>query len=448
MSLRKYIGLATVLAMAVSVSARKPGRPGIDRPIYVAQLMGVGLASNYWHTSIHTAGAVIQAMLANPTTEAYTGCPPACPLGPTITLPVPAKGFVYQAFGDTGTNNTQTGAPTAAEITAFMNALKADTFDVVIVHAAVQIMSAFTSAQQLAFNAWWDTSGLITSHASTDDNKLDIYDPWDTTQGAVFLNHPNADFNATVYNDTLDKNSPRIGYLDSTIGVVGTKFAGPDSNTYYDNSPDTNFAEEWFSFVQTSAQIRARTYLHVVLDIDEGSYQDGLDGATSMAPNHPMAWYRMMPAGGRVYYTAIGHLSQNMTTVANRVWRREIYNAILFASKYDSVCAADPQCPGYTGYYLGQAVTPDTAGTSILNAKAPGSLSDYAKFSISGSSLTISMNQSGINTVELLTLDGKRVDYDKGSAASHTFTNLRPNTLYVVEVSTVAGHTSQLVMAQ
>jgi len=156
-----------------------------------------------------------------------------------------------------------------------------------------------------------------------------------------------------------------------------------------------------------------------------------------------MSWYRSLPTNGRFYYTAIGHESQNMTTLTNRFWRRQIYNGILYTSKYDSLCAVTVGCPSYTdGSYPA-----DGGGTPIFNAKAPGSLSDYAKVSFSGSSLTVSMNQLGINSVELMTLDGKRVAFENGSTASHTFTNLRPNTLYVVAVSTAAGRTSQLVMA-
>jgi hypothetical protein len=386
--------------MAMSTLARLPGRPGIDRPIEVGQLMGVCSGGCYTETSMHTSGSIIQSILANPITTPY-------PLGPTATIPVPPKGFVYQAFGDTGTNNTQTGGPTAAEISAFISAL--DNLDVVIIHGGIQIMSDFSAPQEAAFQAYWDTAGVITSGRSTDDNKLNVFPAWDSLQAAVYQNSPSSDRAARLFLDTLDRNSSRYGYLDSALG-------------------DTTFTEQWLSFTTSSATIRAQPYLHVVLDIDEGSYVGGLGGAASMAPDHPVAWYRTLPTGGRFFYTSIGHESQNMTIVTNRFWRRQIYNAILYASKFDSVCAMTSGC---------------NVPTSILNENI-NSLSKYAKLSVFGSSLIIS-NLHGVHSVEIMDLDGKRVAYGKGNT-SYSFTDLNPNTLYVIAFSTDKGGVSRLVM--
>jgi len=41
--------------------------------------------------------------------------------------------------------------------------------------------------------------------------------------------------------------------------------------------------------------------LHVLVDIDETSYQGGTNGS-----NHPMSWYHEL-AGGRAWYTNMGH---------------------------------------------------------------------------------------------------------------------------------------------
>jgi cytochrome c len=57
--------------------------------------------------------------------------------------------------------------------------------------------------------------------------------------------------------------------------------------------------DEWYNFKQLGND------LHVLLSIDESSYQGGTNG-----PTHPMTWYHEFD-GGRSWYTALGHTRES-----------------------------------------------------------------------------------------------------------------------------------------
>jgi len=57
--------------------------------------------------------------------------------------------------------------------------------------------------------------------------------------------------------------------------------------------------DEWYDF-----RTNPRSSVHVLLTLDEGTYQGGAMGA-----DHPIAWYHEYD-GGRAWYTGLGHVSQ------------------------------------------------------------------------------------------------------------------------------------------
>lgn len=57
--------------------------------------------------------------------------------------------------------------------------------------------------------------------------------------------------------------------------------------------------DEWYNFKDIQPD------LHVLISIDESSYQGGTNGA-----NHPMAWYHNFE-GGRAFYTELGHTDES-----------------------------------------------------------------------------------------------------------------------------------------
>lgn len=63
-----------------------------------------------------------------------------------------------------------------------------------------------------------------------------------------------------------------------------------------------NRTDEWYSFRENPRQ-----NVHVLLSLDEGSYDPG---ASNMAGDHPVAWYHEHD-GGRAFYTALGHTNES-----------------------------------------------------------------------------------------------------------------------------------------
>lgn len=59
--------------------------------------------------------------------------------------------------------------------------------------------------------------------------------------------------------------------------------------------------DEWYNFKRLVPD------LHILLSIDENSYQGGTNG-----PSHPMTWYHEFD-GGRAWYTALGHTVESWT---------------------------------------------------------------------------------------------------------------------------------------
>lgn len=133
--------------------------------------------------------------------------------------------------------------------------------------------------------------GWVGIHAAADS----LYDwPWyGSLLGTWFKSHP-AIQQARIRVD--DPNDP------STRGV-------PDPWTWTD---------EWYNF-----RSNPRPEVHVLLGLDETSYQGG-----TMGRDHPLAWEHEFE-GGRAWYTALGHRSE---TYASPVFRSLLLGGIDYAA--------------------------------------------------------------------------------------------------------------------
>lgn len=127
--------------------------------------------------------------------------------------------------------------------------------------------------EQKAFEHYIESGkGFVGVHSATDTE----YDwPWyGNLVGAYFKSHP-AQQNATL--DVVDHNFP------------GTK-----------NLPDQwKRWDEWYNFKWIAKG------LHILIKIDESSYQGGENGA-----DHPMCWYHSYD-GGRAFYVEMGHTDES-----------------------------------------------------------------------------------------------------------------------------------------
>jgi type 1 glutamine amidotransferase len=125
------------------------------------------------------------------------------------------------------------------------------------------------SIQQVAFEKYIRSGkGFVGIHAAADTE----YEwPWyGKLVGAYFANHPDIQSAALQKVDTSHISCKHL--LDRWTRT-----------------------DEWYNFKQPPSGV------HVLLTIDEATYQGGTQGT-----NHPMSWYQMYD-GGRSFYTALGH---------------------------------------------------------------------------------------------------------------------------------------------
>ena len=148
-------------------------------------------------------------------------------------------------------------------------------------------------AQQAAFERWLRAGrGWVGVHAATD---TEYGWPWyGRLAGAYFTSHPgNPNVRKGTYR-VLDTRHP------ATAGF-------PDRIERED---------EFYNFRNIQPD------LHVLVDIDERTYEGGTNGA-----NHPMSWYHEFD-GGRAFYTAMGHTDE---TFADPLFLRHLLGGIRWA---------------------------------------------------------------------------------------------------------------------
>lgn len=146
-------------------------------------------------------------------------------------------------------------------------------------YAAVLFLSTtgdvLNDEQQAAFERFIRSGkGFMGIHAATDTE----YDwPWyNQLVGAYFLNHPKQQ---EAVLRVVDRNN------------IATKHLPAEWKRF----------DEWYNFKNIQEG------LHVLITIDEKSYQGGKNG-----DNHPMAWYHDFE-GGRAFYTEMGHTDESFS---------------------------------------------------------------------------------------------------------------------------------------
>lgn len=146
--------------------------------------------------------------------------------------------------------------------------------------------------QQAAFERYIRAGGGYAGvHSATDtEYKWSWYGK---LVGAYFRNHPHTQ-PATV--DVIDHHHPSTSML-------------PDRWTRTD---------EWYSFATNP-----RDSVHVLMTVDEKTYQGGTMGAF-----HPIAWYHQYD-GGRAWYTALGHTSESYK---EPLFLQHLWGGIMYAA--------------------------------------------------------------------------------------------------------------------
>lgn len=393
------MSVATITGMlgALAVSIYAQGRPGIDRPIRVGTFIGTG-TGQYWNESARPGNAALGVMLAQPDSAG---------LGPDLI--VPPKGFSFTKFGVTDLN----GSPDSGQTEAFIKAL--DTLDVVYIGCFTGLGSIISKGTDRAkLLDFMTTKAYVGVNRVTDTRAS--WEDLDSIHGVQFHSHSTTR-NAMLRRDSVAENDPDWKFLNLSL---------------FQNGLDTTFKDFWFSWIGSGETIRAGNSLGsmmITVRILESTYEGGTSQAKAMGEDHPMSWGRRMREGGRVFYTAVGHLPANYLGGPEnpRFLRRQIYNAILWTAKYDS---------------LSRTVT------SIPKPGTVGKASAQYRVEALGSALKVSWLSRGGHTLELMGIDGRRVARREGRGAVGTeylFENLRPG-VYALLVASRNGGSTRLIV--
>jgi cytochrome c len=148
-------------------------------------------------------------------------------------------------------------------------------------------------AQKLAFVDWYRAGhGWVGIHAASDCEYNWAW--YGGLVGAYFKGHP-------------AQQPAKLTVVDKTF--VATSFLPPIWER----------KDEWYNFRAQPKDV------HVLLTIDEKSYDPGPD---AMGAVHPMAWYHLYD-GGRAFYTELGHTQESFAEVN---YLKHLTGAILWAA--------------------------------------------------------------------------------------------------------------------
>lgn len=171
--------------------------------------------------------------------------------------------------------------------------------------------------------------------------------------------------------------------------------------------------EEWYAY---NVNPRATAGVRVLYTIDEST----CDACTKMSGgDHPVAWTRQDPLGGRFFYTALGHMDVLFTT--NAFNKELLRKAILWAGGGGSTVVRQ---------------------TGI---SAPGPVEAGSR----GGVLCVDVERAGRYRVELRTLDGRvAARRDGHGTRTLTFEGLALGAVYAIFISGTDGRLLRLVTVQ
>jgi hypothetical protein len=368
-------------------------------PIRVGILKGTG-AGRYWHTSMHPGANVIATLLASPA-------------GAGLNNPViPPQGFAVRLFGPDSNQCSGSGCgPTAEQRNSFINAL--DSLDVIVILNFVELGNTINSQEARAkLVDFWSKKGVVSLHQSNDN--FGTWSDWLNVGASRMLSHP-----------------PQ---MRATLRLDNVNGAGSNGDWKFLNHglPDSaRFHEEWLTFSRSSAELRAGGYssdlvqsgnyppVVVTTNLDETTYEQPVTSSQSMGGDHPMSWYRKFSTGGKFFYTAIGHRTETYDSVY--FFRRQLYNAILWAGGYD--------------------ITTSVATQPSIR------FSDHARITLFGSSFSIAVVGHSSHTITLHGLNGRLIATRRGTAkrGDHSIKDV-PSGVYVLKVATGTNTVSRRVV--
>lgn len=206
------------------------------------------------------------------------------------------------------------------------------------------------------------------------------------------------------------------GNLSGHTAAMGTLKKDPAMAAHPINAGlgDTyNMNDEWYGYASNP---RNSPGAKVLWTIDETS-MNWTGGGDMPGNDHPIAWIKEFPGGGRFFFTAQGHRDSIMEKNAHA--RRLLYNAILWVGKSSPTRIA---------------VAPP--------AMAGGAFSMVAE----RSSLRIAFAEAGAHAFKVCATDGRQMASRKGSGAiGYYVPDLESGAVYIVSGRTRAGAFAKMV---
>jgi len=252
------------------------------------------------------------------------------------------------------------------------------------------------AAQRTAMLEHIKTSGFVGIHAALEANR---WQEFVTLLGGAKMTVHTSETNELTAALDLDKgaaNHPMVAGMSAT----GTKITLPAR---------VSLKDEWYSYTSSPRNVAGVQMLYT---LDETTFTPA-----ARMNDHPIAWYRTYPTGGRMFYTGIGHSAPYL---AQPFVKNLLVNAI-FA----------------------------TAGMDATGTRMPGARfrANTFKARPAGSSgLTVTVDGEGPHHVTIRSLDGKWLAGRDGTGSqAYAFENLKPTGLVLVELTSPYGRGSSLV---
>ncbi|MDB5050962.1 MAG: hypothetical protein JWO30_4033 [Fibrobacteres bacterium] len=270
---------------------------------------------------------------------------------------------------------------------------------VVFNNISAEVVDALPLAgQKTALLEYMKTGGFVANHAVTEAGR---WPEMVSLLGAKMSNHT-SEVNlatATLNLDTGSANHPII----TGMAATGTKLA---------LVAKISLADEWYTYTSNPRSVSG---VKILYTLDEKTFTP----AGAMGADHPIAWIRTLPTGGRIFYSGIGHAGGFLTPAFTRSL---FINAILWAAKMDANVGIrkDADRPSQMEH--------------LFEARSTGP-----------SQLSVSVRLEGRYRVEVRSMDGKLLASRAGKGFNtYAFKGLRHASPVSVEVESADRRGSQV----
>jgi type 1 glutamine amidotransferase len=251
------------------------------------------------------------------------------------------------------------------------------------------------AAQRTALLDYIKTGGFVGIHAAAEAGRWpDLV----ALLGAKMTIHT-SETNELTAGLNLDAGAANLP-LVAGMAATGSKITLPAK---------VSLVDEWYSYTASPRNIAG---VQVLYTLDEKTFTPA-----AVMGDHPIAWYRVFPGGGRMFYTGIGHSAPYL---AQPFVKNLLVNAIFATAGMD-------------------------AASGIGAASLSGLAAGFQARAAGPARLEVSVTGNGPHTLSLLSLDGKRIARRSGQGPRvYGFADLSAAGLVLIELVSPAGRRSGL----